>query len=959
MASGFKVADAYIEVHLDDSTAKREVSQLPQRIGGDTEKAGTTVGRRLGQAIGDGTADGFQRSGSTKVAAAVENLSARLEKARRAEKGATDAIKLSELRLTEARENGNVTGSRLLALEQSVERARARGTDAASSRVAVERALGSAMADAARAVGPDAQRGGEDAGTKLAQGMHLAIVRNSPLIAAGIGAALAVGAPAAIAGAGVLFAGIGIAAAAQNEVVKAAWGRTWSEILTGTQKDASVLQATVANMALKVSAAFEQMRPLMREAFSALAPIIDSFTNSLLKAAQNALPGLVHAVQAAGPVFDGLGSLVEDIGTGLGKFFDIISEHSQAAGTAFAAIGDILGTLLPVLGDLLGAGAELASAVLPPLAAALRVVGDVLHFIAPILPEVAIGFAAFKAVQALSGPIDSFAGGLTKLVDGFKGLVSGPGSPVAAKSGLDSFKGALGPVGLALGLVGAAIVAASQQIDEWANALLAGGNAAEQATAQMQGIEDFFNNGLTGVGSAVMGWTNWANALGVGSNASQTAKERAQELYDAMTPLQQANQDVTTAQNNLNVAIDQFGPHSLQANEALLAYNNATAAAQAQQSALELAINGVTEAMVAQANQALAAASSQFAYDSATQQVIDAQSRLHELQTSGTASTSELNNATNSLNQALLSQAEAAGRLASDALPATASELDRNAASASATLQELYRLRDTMGSEFPAALQHAIVGLEQSGAATSNFSGQAQVGIGIVQDLVGHLGILGNQHPVPTADLNPSSFNINWGNAMTNIGILASQHPQPSVSIYDAATGPLTNIKRWIDSLYSKTITITTVQRTVSNILGGLGGNAAGGAVNDIPVIKAASGRVVGRGTGTSDSVPAIGPSGQRWALSNGEWVVRDAAVRALERAYGPSAMPTINSGRLPVATSAGTSGSMAKVQGGGITIQSLTVQISGTYDLAHSSDLRKAAQRLEQELIKLGREQR
>jgi hypothetical protein len=901
MASGFKVADAFIEVRLDDSQAKRDVANLPNRIGTDTDRAGTTVGKRMGQSVD-------------------------------------------------------------------------------------------------RALTPEIDKSSKKNGDKLAQGMHLAIVRNSPLIAAGIGAALAAGAPAAIAGAGVLFAGIGIAAASMNDQVQKVWGDTWSGIVTGTKQDATILQTTVANMALQVTAAFTQMRPLIRDAFSALAPIIDSFTGSLLQAAQNALPGLVHAVQAAGPVFDGLGSLVENIGTGLGQFFDIISEHSQAAGTAFAAIGDILGTLLPVLGDLLGAGAELASAVLPPLAAALRVVGDVLHFIAPILPEVAIGFGAFKAVQALSGPIDSFAGGLTKLVDGFKGLVSGPGSPVAAKSGLDSFKGALGPVGLALGLVGAAIVAASQQIDEWANALLAGGNAAEQATAQMQGIEDFFNNGATGIGSAVMGWTNWANALGVGSNASQTAKERAQELYDAMSPLQQANQDVTTAQNNLNSAIDEFGPHSLQANEALLAYNNATAAAQAQQSSLELAINGVTEAMIAQANQALAAASSQFAYDSATQQVIDAQARLHELQTSGTASTSDLNNATNSLNQALLSQAEAAGRLASDALPATASELDRNAASASATLQELYRLRDTMGTEFPAALQQAITGLENSGAATSNLSVQAQQGMVSVQNLVGHLGILGSQHPVPTADLQTSGFAASWSAAMGNVVTLANQRPTPVAGltlnpfqagfsgvmgniatlagqrptpvaglndqasaplsrldaavvslggrrptpvagVVDNASGPLSGILSRINALYSKTIYITTVQRTVSNILGGLG-SAAGGAVNDIPVIKAASGRVVGPGTGTSDSVPAIGPNGQRWALSNGEWVVRDAAVRALERAYGPSAMPTINSGRLPVATNSGTSGSMAKVQGGAVGhTYNVTVNVNGVA-FADSSDL-------------------
>jgi hypothetical protein len=337
-------------------------------------------------------------------------------------------------------------------------------------------------------------------------------------------------------------------------------------------------------------------------------------------------------VQAAGPVFDGLGHAVEAIAQGLAGFFDNISAHSGAAGQAMAAIGDIIGRLLPPLGDLLGQGAELASVVLPPLASILGVVGDALHAIAPILPTVAAGFAAFKAADAITGLLEKFGGKVGDVVSKLKGLVAGPGSAVEASSALGSLKGAMGPVGVAFGLIGAAVVASQQQIGEWAQALLDGGAAAQQAQAQMSGIEDFFNNSTTGIGAAVMGWGNWANALGVGSNASETAKQKAQELYDAMSPLQQAQQDVTTAQNDLSFAIEKYGQGSPQAVAAAAAYRAAQGEVAAQSAATQYAIEGVTQAMLDQANQALANASSSFAYDQATQQVADAQARLAELQ---------------------------------------------------------------------------------------------------------------------------------------------------------------------------------------------------------------------------------------------------------------------------------------------------------------------------------------
>jgi hypothetical protein len=841
MADGFKVADAYVEIHGDKTSLREDIRSLPNTVGGDAETAGRKIGQRTAKGVDKTLGDGVNKS---------------------------------------------------------------------------------------------ATKSGRDGGDKLSQGMQLALVRNSPLIAAAVGGALAAGAPAAIAGAGLLFGGIGIVAAAQSENVKKAWSSTWDSIKTGTEADASVLQGTLISMAQKVTAGFSTLRPALRLMFADAAPLLDDFTDSLVNTAQNAMPGLVNAVHNAGPVFAGLGSLVESTGTGLSGFFDAISQHSDAAGTAFQAIGQIIQEILPVLGDLLGEGAELASVVLPPLADALGIVADALHLIAPILPAVAIGFGAFKIVQTLSGPLNSLAGNLTRFAQeaafaSYQGGTFGKAAGVmsegasSAASGVSKVANALPVLGVVLGLAGAIFDRQTEQANQWAQALIDGGQAADTAKSQMGNFNTAMqttNSGFTGVITGLLGFGTQA---AVTANSLGEVDDKQKAILASMTPLQRASQDVTTAQNDLNFAVDKYGPSSSQAQAAagtLTAAQNALAAQEAQ---TQYAIDGVTQAMLDQANQALAAASSSFAYDSATQQVADAQARLAELQASGTASTSDLNNATNSLNQALLSQAEAAGRLASDSLPATASETDKAKAADTAMLQELYKLRDTMGSQFPAALQTAIVGLENSGVATARAGGQAVTATGQTSGLIQQMIALGQLHPTP------------------------------AILINNQASAILDEIKSQINNIQGKTVTITTVYRQ-SGITAGAGmttvrGQWMGGPVDN--AVKAATGRLVGPGTGTSDSIPAIGPGGRPWALSDGEWIIRERIARQ----QGDARMAALNAGRAQITPTNPATGTGATNSGN---TYHVTVQLQGMFDFTKPDtmrtfgiELRRVLQRLDKEV--------
>ncbi|MEU8519068.1 phage tail tape measure protein [Streptomyces sp. NPDC048577] len=102
-----------------------------------------------------------------------------------------------------------------------------------------------------------------------------------------------------------------------------------------------------------------------------------------------------------------------------------------------------------------------------------------------------------------------------------------------------------------------------------------------------------------------------------------------------------------------------------------------------------------------------------------------------------------------------------------------------------------------------------------------------------------------------------------------------------------AAQSSVSALKRALDSLKNRLVTVTTVHRTVeSNSLGraqrgegNLSKYAGGGMVRRYST----GGRITGPGSSTSDSVPAM--------LSNGEYVIRAAAVRK----YGPELLGNIN----------------------------------------------------------------
>lgn len=712
-ANGFHVADAYVSIHADKDPLKEDIAGLPSDPGVNSEIDKSS--EKIGKRTGEGISKG------------------------------TDAKKIAKQAAKDFGDGGAA----------------------------------------------DFGNAGRDTGNKLTQGIQLSIVRNSPVIAAAIGGGLIAGGPVIAAAASVAFIGIAGALLASNAQVKAAWSGLWVNIKNEAKSDAASLVPYFVLASQQIGSAFESIRPQLRDVFSSLGPQITTLTEGLTGLVTNAMPGLVRMVQSAGPIIAGLAQLLERIGTGLSGMFDAISHSAGAGGQVLSELGSIIQIILPVLGQLMAEGAQIGANILPTLKVGFQIVADVLSFLAPIIPTVVTGFLAFKAVTALSGPLTTFAGTLSRVAQnaaeasyqgGALGGAAGRLSTVVsgtqrAVSGLAT---ALPYIGIAVAAVSTAFQASNSMIDDWAKGLEQGGQAAATATQQLQDAHTRSIASAHGLGDA---WNIVKGAFADGaaqiegySSAQDKATQKANEYRNSLSPLAQAQFDVTKAQNDYNYAVDKWGATSGQAIGAAAAYQDALQRQTDAQAKLDQAIHGTTQAMIDQANEALASANSQFAYQNDVLATKDAEVAITAAIKAHGAGSEEAQKATIGFGQALLSQAEAAGKAAADTSGLT-DKTDLTRVSQQATLKELLALKQQYGTEFPAALQNTIDQLQGAGV---------------------KLDDVGSKKPTPQVKLDDAQFQGVLGYVNTAIQTLHGQKPTPTAFM---ATQPFQGAASWMDGM--------------------------------------------------------------------------------------------------------------------------------------------------------------
>jgi TP901 family phage tail tape measure protein len=180
----------------------------------------------------------------------------------------------------------------------------------------------------------------------------------------------------------------------------------------------------------------------------------------------------------------------------------------------------------------------------------------------PVLATV----AAMGAFLVLRGPLSTLFNGIadaaTRVAFSMASSVGAAGGFKGAMSGLAS---SINPTMVALGAatllftsITSRMAETAAQEDKLAEAMLAGGAAAAKVNDDLrsqQPVEPF----------------EWMRSLDEWTGAAASmddVKNKARALYDAMTPLQQAQSDVTKSTNDLSLAIDKYGKDSPQAKAA-------------------------------------------------------------------------------------------------------------------------------------------------------------------------------------------------------------------------------------------------------------------------------------------------------------------------------------------------------------------------------------------------------
>jgi hypothetical protein len=710
---------------------------------------------------------------------------------------------------------------------------------------------------------PVAERRGREAGGKLSKGIEQGIVRNSPLIVAAVSGALIAGAPAVLAASSLMFAGIGIAAAAQNDEVRAAWSGLGDLIKQEAEGIAEPVTDEVIRAADELGAGFLRMEGRITRGVDAAAPQIDRLVQSLLATADNALPGLVRAAENADPVIGGLGDLLESTGGGLTGFLDAISVHGPAAGTAFSELGSVVGAVLPLTGELLGQGVELASDVLPPLAGALGLVADVVGGLGPILPAIGAGFLAMKVAGVAAPMVAKLAQSLAFMSYG-SGAAAGAAG--AAAAGLGALRRALPVAALAVGAFAATTDDNDARVSEWTKTLIAGGDGADKLRRQVRQAQD----------DTSIPWAFqdlWDEDWGGNVVDDFRAAEDAQRQYaESLTPLERANYDVEQAQLRVVDAVREHGSTSPQAVAASDAYRRAQADLEEQEGQTALALHGVTQAMIAQADQALASIDSGFAYRNSLNGLEDAQGALrdaiahrNDADKDTRTSAEDVARAQLAVEEQVYRTALAFGQQQAD-MSGAASDTEEYARIVQETaLQELYRLRDAAGPEMAGAINQQIARLEASGVTMQSTGVQSRA----LADQMHGLGLSVTQIPgqrfvqidAPTAEQKAR---------IEALGQCVTQLPDGSFVVHANTDQARNDVNTFIDQNDGKIVTVTLRQKIEQ-----------AGPITGSARTRAAGGPIYGPGGGTDDLIPAIGPGDTRYRLSNGEHVLTAAEVRA------------------------------------------------------------------------------
>lgn len=442
--------DADVRINADTARAEERIAVLHaavRELGAESVTVRVNVSQRSsGSSAGTRAAvDVEEQLAEAQGKVAIQSLKADLAQQRlneAEEKGTRTASEFlaKQVALAEAQQRESSAVDRATALTNQLNAARAREAASATTAAAGERELAAATnstSAAAESSGKSFEVGSSRVGL-MATGITALISTAGPLagalVAAG-GAALGMGA------AGVL-AVFGITKAIKDGTIA---GQAYQSGLQALKGDLDSLGATAAGAMLDD---FQQAEQTITADMPALRGQIVGFTDSLGRAGNAVLTGLVKGFQVANPLMEQGQQLIVRVADGF---------ESWASGNGLATFAAEASHDLPIVvrgvGDLASGAVALLGALRPVGLVAIQFaggIGDIASFAAqagPLLPILGSGAAAawlgFKAWDGIRAITSGAQGGITALSASMDALMGATTRSTATTAGQAAAQGAL------------------------------------------------------------------------------------------------------------------------------------------------------------------------------------------------------------------------------------------------------------------------------------------------------------------------------------------------------------------------------------------------------------------------------------------------------------------------------------------------------------------------------------
>lgn len=682
----------------------------------------------------------------------------------------------------------------------------------------------------------DAGIGGGSA-TGSSGGIFQAMANRGNLIAAAVAAGITFGTPLVMAAASVMFMGVAAIGLAQSETVKLAFANLGDTVKKGFRADTQSLIPVAVDVSNQLGAAFERIRPQLRQIFADLPPQIQMVTQGITGLITNTMPGLVVAIHQAGPAVEGLRSMLISIGTGLSNMFIEVSKGMPEGGGMLASLGHILESLLPLVGQLLAFASKLGGGAMPVFVSAIQMassaLGTLMSILGPIAPMIG-AISAALLVGKLAWAAFSAAG--SKLADLGKSVETAATAHNIMAGAAGKVGTAFEKVGNAIPYIGIAVVGLGfaydmlrSKADEGAAAVINGSKSMADAVNEERlqiehRNEASFLHNKAHVASA--------SQASMQAQAEQNVTNALREQTKTMEPNAKAHAIAAIAQATYNEAMRNYGKDAPQTIAAAIALGNATAAAAEADRVGAIAKQSLIDKMHEEAAAAQLQIDAELALRGSHLAVEHAQLAVEAALKSGGAGSLAYRDATLGLDRALHGVAEAAQKKAEADAAGTSKQniADKGTQAYMSTLVGLYSTMDGPGQ---ASALRTISAMGTTELATLNAA-------------------------TAVSGLHQEVRTLPDGRAVL---VTTPGAPQSAAEIQA--------LKDKVDAVNGKKVTIDVVAAlSMSQVSGGTGFGA-----RPAPGL-AKGGGIRGPGTGTSDTAGIF-------ALSDGEHVWTDAEVQA------------------------------------------------------------------------------